>query len=716
MKKINFIKLFFRSGLAAAVCLVFLSMTGCRDSGDTDSLSPERTETGPFTVKLDAGVSKISTDAGGLEPFIVISRLGGSEVGADTPTPIRVDAGVYVTLLVTVPDTHLVTNFKVNNSIAPQKISAGGVSPAEYRFKMPAAAAVISGTLTPKTPADLIKVDSVFNSALQELHIAQGVLSLSQLSVKQSAWHGVSSGVSKSSGAADGASSGDGQSSEGAASVFDPKKVSYYAAVPFSGYPAVVTAIPDETEAGVVISQSTVSDGVFTVTIEVTAPFWKLYPNYTAKDGDPALPAAAASKTTSYSVVVARGAGDSTAALSSLRVLQASFDSPFESAAASYAGTVGTNVEKLDVSAVAAHPNARVQLVSGAVTHPANLGDAGNSISASVPAPAQGGSGSVRVRVTAEDAVTTGDYVINIFREGQKAVKPVFNATGGIATKQVVKNGAGVDVLYEIHAFIVDEKSTPLGGQVFDKLCFDKKPAGGTVEVLVVAGGGGGGKSEGDKWRAGGGGAGGFIYHPAYGLGDDKEFIVKVGAGGAAAAGVENSKGGAGGDSGFGAEFIAYGGGGGGSHGGGYGNGGGDGGGGGGGGNGAMGMAKIGMAPAGCLNLGNNGGAISSINYSGSGGGGAAEAGAAVTVTNSGGSGGAGTQSAVSGALMWYSGGGAGGAEDKYNVGGQYGAGQGNGGVSGSGDGGSGGGGVAGKDNGGNGGSGVVIVRWPFTP
>jgi hypothetical protein len=387
-----------------------------------------------------------------------------------------------------------------------------------------------------------------------------------------------------------------------------------------------------------------------------------------------------------------------------------------------YAGTVASNVAKLNINAAATHPNARVQITSGGNTYPENLNEAGNSISRTVDAPAANKSGVITVKATAEDGSAYKDYAITIFREKDADAAPVYNASGGIVSKKTIDGEE-----YEIHTFIVeDEAKTPLGGQFSSELTFTTTPADGVVEVLVVAGGGGGG-ANGDTARGGGGGAGGFIYHPAYNIGSNKTFAVKVGAGGAKADAqisngkpnfANNTRGGAGGNSEFGNDFTAYGGGGGGnlriSNEGAGGNGGS----GGGGAYKAAGVVTAGKAPQGALKLGNKGGSAINQGYSAAGGGGAAGQGVDISVWTVGSSGGAGTQSAISGALSWYAGGGAGGAEDKYNVGEQYGAGQGNSGSPGTGDGGSGSGGAnKGGDyiiEGGNGGSGIVIVRWKF--
>jgi hypothetical protein len=665
--------------------------------------------TGPFTVKVADTVSTIATDMGWEEPFIVINKIGNSEITADTPTPLKAGAGATITLQVTIPEAYTVTGFKVNNSITPVKSSADGATPAEYTFKMPKAAATISGMLTPKTPEALIGIDGVFDNTLQDLRIAQGELTPADW-VNAMNLNYIRPFRSEEGGEGDGEDGGAGGPDE-PPSLFDSAVTAYTSSVPFSGYPAVVAAIPSDSEAGVEVSSTQPSDNKFTVTITVTAQFWKMWPEYTHKEGDPELPEGAAdNKTKTYTVAVTRGAADIDTSLSSISVMQTELTASGDGA---YAGTVASNVTTLNINAAATHPNARVQVISGGAASPANLNEAGNSISRVVAAPSAGASGEITVKATAEDGTTYKDYVITIFREKDENAGPVYNAAGGIVSKREIDG-----TTYEIHMFIVDE-NTQLGGQTSSELTFTKIPAGGTVEILVVAGGGGGGKSGGSSWRAGGGGAGGFIYHPAYALGYKTSFTVKVGAGGAKATGTKYSTGGNGGDSVFGNDFTAYGGGGGGSHGDAVFNSGKSGGSGGGGSSyGGGGAATRGKAPDdGALVLGNAGGNPRSAWYSGTGGGGAKTAGADMANSNqqySGSNGGAGTQSAISGTLSWYAGGGAGGAEDAYNQGEQYGAGQGNSGSPGTGDGGSGGGGVSSKLDGGNGGSGVVIVRWPF--
>jgi hypothetical protein len=374
-----------------------------------------------------------------------------------------------------------------------------------------------------------------------------------------------------------------------------------------------------------------------------------------------------------------------------------------------YAGTVAYNVDKLDIIATATHPNARVvKILDGVTEKPV---DVANSVSVQVDAPGTSQSKTITVQVSAEDG-TPGNNTINIFKDGSKIV---YYATGGIVN--LIKKEGEEDEYYEIHTFMFNPAAQS-GGQTEYMLNFTQKPADKKVEVLVVAGGGGGGKTKGPQYRAGGGGAGGFLYYSAYDISDkDDSFVVKVGAGGAAATNVGGgAHGSTGGNSTFGSDFTANGGGGGGSHGSGDGNtSSGDTGGSGGGGTSwrAGGGKNPGTAPEGALNLGSEG-STGAFGWSGGGGGGAGGAGETPTGNFMGANGGSGTLSAISGASSWYAGGGAGGAEDLYNNGDQYGAGHGNSGAAGTGDGGSGGGGVEGRNNGGDGGSGIVIVRWPW--
>jgi hypothetical protein len=636
------------------------------------------------------------TEQGWEEPFIVISKVGGADVTSDTPTPIKANAGDLITLTVTIPDAYIVTNFKINGSVAPQKTSGEGENPAAYTFKV-TTTSVISGTLTPKDPADLISVgDSVFDNTLNQLYIAQGVLSVAgQQGGFNSSWffRGVGDGEDE-----------DNEGSGEPESVFSSEVTEYMAAVPFSGYPAVISAIPTETEAGVNISSTQLEGaGVFTVTIKVTAPFWKLYPDYTPQEGDPPLPENAEPRTKAYTITVTREAGSSDNTLSSLSALETVLTND----GGVYAGTVGAAVTDLHINAVAAHSGAKVQVGFKDAATP-NLQDAANSVSTIVSG-LENGANSITVKVTAEDGSEPKDYIVGIYKENG-ASQTVYNATGGI-----VNTHDG----YEIHMFVVDY-DTPLGGQKEDALIFNTIPADGTIELLVVGGGGGGGWAEESGIRASGGGAGGFIYAPAYDISaKGTVFTVKVGAGGAKGSNNYQGKGDEGGYSAFGADFLAYGGGGGGNHG--HGgssrgntnrNAGGDGGSGGGSNTNAVSNVKGGIAPEGITPLGNPGGATSK-DYSGGSGGGAAEKGFSPTETYKGGNGGAGTQSAISGIEMWYAGGGAAGAEDGYNNELKYGAGHGNSGDANTGDGGSGGGGASGRLNGGNGGSGVVIARWP---
>jgi hypothetical protein len=93
-------------------------------------------------------------------------------------------------------------------------------------------------------------------------------------------------------------------------------------------------------------------------------------------------------------------------------------------------------------------------------------------------------------------------------------------------------------VIYEVHTFTGPDTASTNGAQSEDELRFIKKPAGGSVSVLVVAGGGGGGSGASGGWTGSGGGAGRFVYHPAFNVGDDAAWTkagtisVKVGAGG----------------------------------------------------------------------------------------------------------------------------------------------------------------------------------------
>jgi hypothetical protein len=266
---------------------------------------------------------------------------------------------------------------------------------------------------------------------------------------------------------------------------------------------------------------------------------------------------------------------------------------------------------------------------------------------------------------------------------------------------------------YEVHTFTGPVPPASQAQNAYE-LKFTRKPAGGTVEVLVVAGGGGGGSSN-SAGTGAGGGAGRFVYHPAFKVGDsDGEWAaagtisVKVGAGGNP--GGSNYQGYTGGDSEFvrhgSYQIIAKGGGGGGSgthnkqkglnggSGGGYNeqvttNG--------------PGIAQPGTVPQddeGIENLGHNG-----RQY---GGGGAGENGM-------------GKESAISGQSKWYAGGGYAYKSDTYKylgipggitAGDQRWGVHGNAGnaESGTGDGG------GGKYNGYGtaGGSGIVIVRWPY--
>jgi hypothetical protein len=645
-------------------------------------------------------------------------------VGTDEvsdPQSLKVAAGTNVTLQVTVPNTKVVAGLKVvtvnSIEVSPQKGSEADsyTHTWEYTFKMPSAPATIQGTLVDNNPEELIKIPGAFDNTLYSLDIAQG-----ELAVSESTANKVRTFLS-------GLRLFDMEEGEDVGNdtetAFDSDTTSYTASVPFSGYPAVVAAIPTESEADVKITQTEVSgNGTFTVTIEVTAPFWVMYEDSDIP-ADPPEYVNTTEKTKTYTIAVTRGAGDTNTNLSSVTVAGAKLTQSGDT----YSGNVPYNTDKLHISAAAKHMNARVQLIHDGTTKPESLGEASNNASMQIAAPAAERTADITIKVTSEGG-TEKQYTIQITKDTQ-GKDAVYNATGGISKIVTI----GDNTKYEIHEFLVDE-GTALGNSSEYTLSFvdGKKPQGAVVEVLVVGGGGGGGKSEGaNGWRAGGGGAGGFIYHPKYQLPEGNEFTVKVGAGGAKATkiGVWNNQtsgtegGGNGGDSAFGDGFLAKGGGGGGSHGGNKANKGKNGGSGGG----AGGAGKdqdrsssmSGIAPEDAVSLGNSGG-IGKGSYSGGGGGGAGGPGASTNADFQGANGGVGTQSAISGDLSWYAAGGAGGAEDQYNNDPEkklgYGAGQGNNGDPNTGNGGSGGGGVAKEEKyeGGDGGSGIVIIRWRY--
>ncbi|MDR1148122.1 MAG: hypothetical protein LBK66_05770 [Spirochaetaceae bacterium] len=262
-----------RSGWALLCLLFLLPAFGC-SSPEDDPLSltaqPNQAETGPFIVRVDNSVSKIETRTGEV-PFIVISKVGDAEI-TDGATTLRANAGAVITLTVAVPDYMVVTNLKVDDTITPRKINSENANLVTYTFNMPAATAIIKGTLMLNMSADgfLDNLDKdgikdAFDNTLQALDIAQGVLIPAK---------GGDYPVSPPSGIGD----------VEPESAFKSDITEYTASVPFSVYPAIVIAAPSNSEATVLITQSTLAGpGQFTVTITVTSLFWKLYPGYTGQ-------------------------------------------------------------------------------------------------------------------------------------------------------------------------------------------------------------------------------------------------------------------------------------------------------------------------------------------------------------------------------------------------------------------------------------------------
>jgi hypothetical protein len=267
-------------------------------------------------------------------------------------------------------------------------------------------------------------------------------------------------------------------------------------------------------------------------------------------------------------------------------------------------------------------------------------------------------------------------------------------------------------VLYEVHTFRAPDDTEPAETQVEDTLLFIRIPASETVEVVVVAGGGGGGRGKAagaNGYTGSGGGAGGFVYHPAFKVGDnelwdvDRTISVKVGVGGKY--GVESgARGSNGGNSAFvrnGAYQIIAEGGGGGAGFGGDNSQGRDGGSGGGSHNSVEthAVALPGTAPdePGVLNLGNDGAYKTNGGFKG-GGAGEIDPQSPTPISEQIGTG---IPFAITGELKWYACGGA-----ANSPAGESGTGNG-------------GGGSVGGPGGGTpaeataGGSGIVIVRWP---
>ncbi|MDR2660258.1 MAG: cadherin-like beta sandwich domain-containing protein, partial [Spirochaetaceae bacterium] len=438
-----------RGGGGDVLSLIFLLLAfGCSNPEVSISTPTGEAETGPFTVKVADGISTVVTEEGWEKPFIVISKVGGADVTDDTPTPIKVNAGTVITLTVTVPEAYIVTNLKIINSgLAPSKTSGDNVNPATYTFKV-TGTSTISGQLTPKDPDALIGINAMFVNTLQELRIAQG-----ELAVKANVPSNVRS-LRNGNDTGDGGN--DTPTDTETESVFDEEITAYTATVPFSGYPAVVTATPSESEAGVEIDIPQIkTDGVYKVRITVTAPFWKLYPNYTPSGGDPALPdGAAGNKTKTYTIDVTREAGSGDTSLSSISSHQTALTNEGGNV---YAGTVSANISGLQINAAAAHSNAKVQVVFNGETKPADINNAANSISTTVSG-LEEGANTITVKVTAEDGETNAEYAVKIFKEVQSEDTKTFNASGGAARLQEIDG-----ILYEIHTFAADDE-TALGG------------------------------------------------------------------------------------------------------------------------------------------------------------------------------------------------------------------------------------------------------------
>ena len=338
-----------------------------------------------------------------------------------------------------------------------------------------------------------------------------------------------------------------------------------------------------------------------------------------------------------------------------------------------------------------------------------------------------GGAGSVGVTATSARAFPGGaglSYSISgesKFYSGGGGGGAYYGSLNGIGGSGVGGDGAkdaglGINAIPNTGSGGGGGSSTKLAGNGSNGTVIVRYPATDyNVEVLVVGGGGGGGSNGNNNGSAGGGGgAGELAYRESYAVIAGKNYMAKVGSGGAGGAGstVPTSRGENGNVSTFG-DLLALGGGGGG---GGYDPGtaigkhdGQDGASGGGGGsnagNPASGFCQGGKGTPGKGNDGGNGSDGSGADGAGGGGGAGTKGGDGVgaTATAQGGAGGAGLTNSITGTSTTYAGGGGGGgAVDDSNSGG------GDGGAGGGGRGGhNGAAGVAGTANTGGGGGGA---------
>ena len=145
------------------------------------------------------------------------------------------------------------------------------------------------------------------------------------------------------------------------------------------------------------------------------------------------------------------------------------------------------------------------------------------------------GSGTIDVSVSSPAGYNiTGSksVTVNYAAPTQETAQANPMAGGGVRTLINAGGGGEGGTYYEVHTLTAD-----------GELVFLRKPAAGTVEVLVVGGGAGG-------FSGADGGAGGYVYHTAFAL--DSSYVVPV------TVGVGGNPSTAGGTSQFGSDSGAY--------------------------------------------------------------------------------------------------------------------------------------------------------------
>ncbi|MDR2842366.1 MAG: hypothetical protein LBV52_04115 [Spirochaetaceae bacterium] len=699
------------SKLAVLITLAALTFTTCNgDSAIGIDADGGSSETGPWSIRISGAVQVPDPAGDGTIPSVSSSHQKANK-----------NETVYISVLI--PSGQILSNLTV------AKLSGGSVgvtlenatdTEERYTFNMPADTVTVTASYAEPTDATALNADNT----LVNLLVAQNT-HFTMVSVPDPQ----NEGDTLQEKFYDGKLDPDIEDSANA------EVTTFGVTVPYSGYPAIITALPLGAKSRVVITPVTPltdngSTGVATYSIKVTPQRLVYFPEDST----------ATEKT--YTLNVNRLAASDVKTLSSLRI---------DAAIISFAGTTysyGTDSAPIEIpastqtvtlNASTTDHNAIVSVSAvgqTTVNTPADIANATSSVSAQGTVSSSTRKLKFTVTVKAQNRNETQDYVIWLERTQTPVVD---NATGGAVS--FFTDTADGNKVYEIHTFAINQGDTLVNGQKIENLVFSnsaKKPV--SVDVLVVAGGGAGGGAPNDSnsQGSGGGGAGGLIYKTGHVLGDDLSYQIKVGSGGNSTPEVigENGK-----DSQFGADtypkkLIAPGGGGGAKFapvkpvGTGNGASGGSGGG-----------AVYGRIKGGVVNFtyykngeassssqqpdnetayGHPGGGLDTYhqdakyNSMDHGGGGAGTAGSFAAAISTGANGGIGLQVDISGEARWYAGGGAGSAIENFNPDESYGGKSGNPGDEGTGDGGSGGGHVTGRYTGAAGGSGIVIVRWEY--